>query len=51
MKTLQKLLGHSTYSTTAATYSHVTKKMKNKAANNISRALSQKNGDKMATNE
>jgi len=39
MKTLQELLGHAVYSTTADTYSHVTKNMKKRAANNINKAL------------
>jgi len=39
MKTLQELLGHAVYSTTADTYSHVTKEMKKRAADNINKAL------------
>ena len=50
MKTLQKILGHSTYSTTADLYTHITDKMKKEAAESISRALKKVNGDKMATN-
>ncbi|WP_230868232.1 tyrosine-type recombinase/integrase [Iocasia frigidifontis] len=50
MKTLQKIMGHATYNTTANTYSHVTDKMKKEAVDSISKALKNSNGDNMATN-
>lgn len=43
MKTLQELLGHAVYSTTADTYSHVTKEMKKRASDNINKALKKSN--------
>lgn len=39
MKTLQYLLGHSSYKVTADTYSHVTKRMKDRASKKISTAM------------
>ena len=53
MKTLQELLGDAVYSTTADTYSHVTKNMKKRSSNYINKALKESNqatnGDVMAT--